>query len=691
MKLHVLVVAFVLASSAGGVSIENEALKLDFAAAEQGFAIRSVRNKLVGTSFVNPRMAPEPDFWRLVFTAANATGGVEALTLDNRCVCSERTVAHEEDTLRFSWKGCVLTPAEERVDVEASVKLPDGCAASRWEISVRCSSAKWALHDTVYPCFRRVAQPGAADVLLPHVGLGARLLKNFSGESRNLVCAWGEYPYPSYFPMMTAFMKEGGGVFIQADDPEARIKTLWVNDLDVEFRTPVENAGVVGKAAEGPRYAVTLAAFRGDWWQAARLYRNWALRQKWARKGPIASRDDFPRSMREPSFWYCRYLFGDTGRFLRFFERIHAEVPKLNMGIRWYKWHSGDMDTNFPEFLPALDGVGETGKALCDMGYTTMPYINARLWDTKLMSYAYAAKDLTRREDGLPHTEQWRGKPYGKHDFGIMCPFAHDWQDLLQRLAEESLAQTKCNALYYDQVGCAAPKLCHNVRHGHPIGGGRWWADGYRQILQRAHDAFAPRGIAITTEGTAECYMDVCDGFLATSVPTPEDVPFYLAVYSGHTIYFSGRFSPKVPFERAFPLMAREFVWGFANGWSEDWRGSKGIEERTIDAAVRLALERQRLSDFLVLGTLEGPLVAEEYGPSVPYTAWHALHSRQHEVEGHMPAVIGSWWRTADRSRRALIAVNVSDKPQTVRFRAPGNNDSKCVTLDAWATFSREF
>ena len=507
--------------------IENDVLRITFGAPEEGYAITSIESKMAGGArFIHADASTPSNFWAIVLSSVNSTGGIDRLALDNHVSAASKRVERNGDETRFIWAGIDLPGGETGVlDVTASVTLPPGDGESVWRLSVENRSARWALHDTAYPMLKGVMRPGEADVLLPHVGLGARLLKKFDGFSRNQVCCWGEYPYPSYYPMMTAFMVGGQGLMVYADDPDARMKTLWVNDLDVEFRTPVEDAGVVGKAAKGPRYAVRITAFKGDWWQVAKRYRNWALRQKWTAKGPIASRGDYPKSMYEPSLWFCRYLY-QTKNFSNLFARVHSEAPDVKFGVRWYKWHSGDMDTNFPEFLPARDGVGEVGEYLCGLGYVMMPYINARLWDSKLMSFAYAEKDMCRRENGSFYTEKWSGKPYGRHDFGIMCPAADAWRNLLHRLALESINQTKCNAIYYDQVGCASPRGCRNPAHGHPLEGGRWWADGYRDMVTRAHDVFASRNIAITTEGTAECYMDVCDGFLATSVPTAEDVPF---------------------------------------------------------------------------------------------------------------------------------------------------------------------
>ena len=672
-----------------GHVLENDALRIESASAEAGFGIVSIESKLGdGARFVYCDAMASSNFWALAFSRVGNDNSVRKVVIDNHVAAEVKRIEKNGDETRFVWQGIRLPDDDSGyVDVIASVVLPSGSNESEWRISVKNTSIKWALHDTSYPMLNKIVNPGEADALLPHVGLGARLLKKFDGKSRNLVCCWGEYPYPSYYPMMTAFMKDGQGLMVYADDPDARMKTLWINDLCVEFRTPIENAGVIGKAADGPGYGVKIGVFTGDWWQVAKRYRSWALKQKWTSKGPIKKRLDYPQNMHKPSAWFSRYQYGIDG-FKRFFENIHREASDLNLGVRWYKWHSGDMDTNFPEFLPARDGVGDVGEALCKLGYVMMPYINARIWDTKLMSYDYAKKDLCLKEDGSYYTEKWSGKPYGRHDFGIMCPFASDWQKLVHRLAIDSISQTKCNAIYYDQVGCASPRGCCNLNHGHPLVGGRWWADGYRMIFERAHKEFAPRGIAMTTEGTAECYMDVCDGYLATSVPTAEDVPFWTAVYSGYTTYFAARFnitsrfSEPVDFEHTYPLMAREFIWGFVNCWSDDWRGIKGLDSRKCDSFLAFARARQELKEYLTFGFLEGALNFAGDVYAVPYVTWESMHSRKNPKVATMPSVIGSWWTDSDRIKRALIGVNVSKEKQKVRFHLPkGIKNLESVSL----------
>ncbi len=667
--------------------LTNAAMEIHFAPADRAFAVERIVNKSVGhAGFVNGA-AKGAHLFRLEFSCVNSTGGVERVFVGDDLPCRAKSLRIENGTALIELKGYDLPGESNVVDVTASVTLQAADTGADWDIDVACRSAKWALAKTIYPCLRGVVKPGEADVLLPHMGLGATLHRNFDGNARKALCAWGEYECPSYFPMITAYMIGEAGLVIFPDDPDARIKKLWVNHRDLWYETPVENAGVVGRAASGPKYKVRTEVYRGDWWQAAKIYRKWAMRQKWCRRGPIITRADYPKTMKEPSIWFSHYWWGASG-FIRYFENIHREAPDVKVGVRWYDWSLPGFGI-YPEALPAKEGVDEVGEALKRLGYVAMPYINARIWDSILLSYNYAQKDMCMRPDGKPFTEQWGTKgAKGKRrrrDYGIMCPTCPDWQAVMRALASGTVEATSAAGVYYDQLGCAAPRECRNPAHGHPLGGGRWWTDGNREIMRQARQLLNPRGIAITTEGTAEYYMDDCDGFLVVTTPMPDEVPFFPAVYSGYTTYFGTRLASREPFELVFPLMAREFVSGLVNGWSDDWRGNPKVVKKNCDAAIMFARARQKYAEYFVYGSLLGELKALEPLPQVPYMAWSHLHRRKDPITAHLPAVVGTWWRTrGERPKEALIAVNVSDKPQTVRFNFPDRQGTGELTLSPY-------
>ena len=662
-----------------GQVVENDAICIRFGKPEEGFAITSVECKLGnGAKFVHSDAMAASNFWALVFTAPDGKGGFSKISVDNHSKSAARRIEKFGDETRFIWEGVCL-PGERigSVDVVASVALPSGMADSVWRISVENRSSKWALFETMYPRLRNVVRPGEADVLMPYENLGARLLKKYDGKSRNRQCQWGEFAYPGYYPPVAAFMIGDSGMYYAAEDPDARIKRMFVWDVDTWFTTPVENAGVVGKAAKDPGYPVVIGAFKGDWWQAAKRYRRWALKQKWAAKGPIATRTDFPKSMIEPSIWLSWYMETPQG-MSNWVSRVRKDMPDVTLGLRWYKWHSGGMCLNFPEYFPVKPKVPELSDYFRSCGITIMPYTNGRLWDTKLISFRYAESDACMKQDGGFYPDPYGGdKAYGRHDFAVMCPYAKNWQGAMSEFTERTLMEAGANAIYYDQVGCASYRLCFNPNHGHPVGGGSWWADGYRAFLKREHDRCAPKNIALTTEGTAECYMDVCDGQLVVTAASGEDVPFFPAVYSGYAIYFGTRQSARRAFDPTFAMMAREFTWGVVNGWSDDWYPNRwGTEKRTAEAAVAFARARERNRDVFVYGTLE-----DELRPIEPIEKrtfeWKQTWNKRCST-GEVAVVTGAWWK--DRAGKSVLsAVNITDDPQTVRFRVPDRKNG-CVS-----------
>ena len=672
---HGIAVAFALVLCPGvlcGVALDSGPLRLEFADVDRGYAPTGIVNRLSGeVRFLSGRMdAKRPDFWRMAFSRMNATGGVEKVALDNRSKAGSHRVDVSDGKLAFRWQGMDLPGENGVVDVIASIELPQGASASTWRISVANRSKVWGLRETDYPCLNNIVEPGEADVLLPHENLGARLLRRFDGNTQDRRHLWGYYEAPSAVPMVTAFMKNGSGLYVAAHDSGQRIKTMRQKDMCLWFNTPVENMGQAGRAADGPGYDVAVAAFRGDWWEAARMYREWALKQKWASKGPIAGRSDFPKAMAETDFWISFHLLKTIESFTNAIERIREGMDGANLGLRFYRWYAdcetGDMCLNFPENFPPRPGVKEVVARFRREGIVVMPYTNPHIYDALLESFNYVLPDACRREGGGWYSEPYAGGAYGRHDFAVMCPCAVRWQAVVDHYSDRIFREMDANAIYYDQVGCGPPRLCFASEHGHPAGGGGWWARGRHEYMESAHAKFSPRNIPVTFEGTGESFMDVCDGNLVVTRATAEDVPFFPAVYSGYAIYFGIRQNVRdQKFDAAFSLMAREFTWGVINGWNWDWpTRDKRIDPRCGDAARLFAHAHAAARDFLVYGSLEGDL-----NPVKPLERrtfdWRMRWRGDYYEHADLPVVQGTWWRDAAGRRKALVAVNLTDERQS--------------------------
>ncbi|MCQ2391066.1 MAG: DUF6259 domain-containing protein [Kiritimatiellae bacterium] len=662
-KLLVGVCGFVTSCAfAAPVLLENEAMAIRFSSAGSGFAVESIVNKVAGGAAFLSTGPKVSDFWEIQLTSDGGVQPRNTVRLQNHTPSRERLLEQVEGGYAFVWKGLSIPGGEkEAVDVRAEVRLPPGSAQSLWTISVENRSAKWALKETHYPCLRGVVKSGQADVLMPFKNLGARLHKAYDTEKG----AVGTFGYPGWYPMVAAYLQGEAGLYVAAHDPDGRNKSIvFGRGASVEFLTPVENSGCVGKAAEGPRYPVAVSVFKGDWWTAAHLYRDWALKQKWCAKGMMARRPDFPKAAAETDLW----ILGNGGpsSVSNQMVKARAALPGLDLAFHWYGWNVQPFDTHYPEFL-AQAGVRGVSAWMNDVGIRPMPYLNGRIWDQSLASAPYARVDACAKPDGTIQRER-----YANRDFAVMCPWTAGWRRTLVYNATNTVVQTSAGALYYDQITCSRPQLCFNPSHGHPLGGGSWWAEGYRQALQPIHAALSAKGIPLTSEGTAESWIDDVDALLNWTTPEADDVPFYPAVYSGYTVYFGtpvqGWDSP----ETLWALETRALLWGVAPGWVGHWTFNKGREDyaRNLLAIGRV---RHAARDFLAWGTLEGPLRFSEEVKTVPVT-WKVRKGKTEDFvvrTAEFPGVQGTWWRDATGGRTALVVANFAARPNAVSFVLP--------------------
>ena len=83
-------------------------------------------------------------------------------------------------------------------------------------------------------------------------------------------------------------------MYLACNDTQGNIKVLKTLKRDSGIRLGIAHAG--DWPTRGQRkleYEVLLGSFTGDWYDAADLYRDWTLRQKWAT--PLGKRGDIPK------------------------------------------------------------------------------------------------------------------------------------------------------------------------------------------------------------------------------------------------------------------------------------------------------------------------------------------------------------------------------------------------------------
>ena len=654
--------------SACAVTLENSVMQIHFADAAHGFAINGIVNrKADGARFVNGRVdSDRGSFWSLEFRRKTVAGTNETIWVNNLVPCAAKRIVDGENEKVFVWEGIKLPGSDASVDVSADVRLVEDGSA-KWRIRVDNDDAEWALGLVRYPVFAGVVKDREADVLIPTGNLGAKVVTNFvpitySTYHMRSPASWG--------PMVTAYMIGDAGLYIAAEDPEVRNKELFYWGRSFYFESPVENAGVPGKAASSPKFETTTACFKGDWWQAAKLYRKWALRQKWTLKGPIARRKDYPKAMAEVDIW-LRVLGRDYSKY----EQALKMWPDVNLGVRHYCWHAQKMDTCCPEYQ-ALEGVEKFWQKANADGTLVTPYVNGRLWDRKSRSFRYAMQDVCLKDDGSEWIEIYTPR------CAVMCPATVNWQEILYEMGMDVVEGLGAYGLYYDQIGVSRWEACRNPAHGHPLEGGSWWYDGYWRVLKNVRTRLAEKNAPLTSEGPCEMFIDLIDGALTVGRNhKSDDVPFLPAVYGGYTTYFcieeEADDDPKVVFARQIQGVMNGQVSG---SWDDKRLFDANPSKRTLaaqaDVLYRAAKLRKAAREYLAYGTLEDELRTLEPNEKVAFA--HQLTRRRKPgsppTTVDYPSIIGVVRENAGHDKAAVFAANVADATRNFSFKAPGTD-----------------
>jgi len=289
-----------------------------------------------------------------------------------------------------------------------------------------------------------------------------------------------------------------------------------------------------------------------------------------------------------------------------------------------------------------------------------MPYINGRLWDTALQDFKDTAiAAATKGEDGKPYIEE-----YGSGaKLAPMCPTQRLWQEKVQEIVLRLVTEVGVDGVYIDQIGAAAPRLCMDATHGHPLGGGHWWTqDGYWPLL-RELQAKLPAEKMITTECNAESYARYFDAYLTWHWQFQDMVPAFSAIYGGRVQLFSRAYNGDDQLAH-WMRIGQQLVFGEQLGWVDPAHILPHAE--TADFMRRAAQTRHRLLDFLARGRMARPPVVRGDIPKV--TADWAWSGKWVVTESALQK--GAWW--AQDGRLVLLLVNVSGEPLSVELDFDG-------------------
>ncbi|MBN2310774.1 MAG: hypothetical protein JXR94_17505, partial [Candidatus Hydrogenedentes bacterium] len=526
-----------------------------------------------------------------------------------------------------------------------------------------------------------------------------------------------EWQYPGHLSLqcMTLYQQDGPGLFAGTDDADAYVKRFCVFG-GVRGRLGLEvihlpEGGSKGEPRYETPYNVTLGAFEGDWFTAAERYRRWALEQPWAaqsrlRTGAGADWAD------ATGLWVW-----NRGRSEQVLEPAVAlqERAGLPVSVFWHWWHGCPYDIGFPEYLPPREGAESFRAAVRkahDAGVHAMVYMNQRLWGMTTESWTAqgAERYAVKGPDGKVHPEYYN--TFKRAPCASMCLGTPFWRNTYAGLAEEAVLDLGVDAIYMDQACLSL--ACYDPTHGHPIGGGTYWVNGFRMLQAdirercRAGDGAGGHpgsfNVVLAGEGCGEAWLPYLDLMLSLQVSMERyaapsawrPIPFFHAVYHGYAMFFGNyssltmppydelwpaEFAPEEPlklldtaFAQQFRLEhARAFVWG-QQPTIANFRPSH-FDERPAELAylIRLAKLRLEALEYLHLGTMLRPPAVPVADEEIDISRLSIYAGQKGALSQHRkpcPAVLASAWQASDGDVCVVVA-NVSDDPQRFTLALP--------------------
>ncbi|MBN1946507.1 MAG: hypothetical protein JW797_12610, partial [Bradymonadales bacterium] len=508
--------------------------------------------------------------------------------------------------------------------------------------------------------------------------------------------------YRQRYPVVRANMQlmsyrrgENNGLMaVFTQDPLGRIKELEC--LRDRPRTHEFHLSWTHYPDEGPGqvasftldFPARIVLTEGDWYDAARIYRTWATEQMWTGHGSLRGRPDRPEWLADVSMWFRAH--GDGPELAATLDEMRQTVFESTddppaIAVRYYDWHQIPFDNNYPEYFPAKEGVAQAIDQLWQEGIAVMPYINGQLWDRDTKSWLdlNALDFATRDRWGALVTETWAGQEHS-----VMCPYTSLWHTVQVDLATCILGDASCTylgavysglhapALYIDQVGETRPVMCH-AAHGsdpasqHPPGGVLTWVAGRRALMAdiRSLEGSLDREIFLSTEGGAEPYLDLFDGFLMLSSRDVIDkVPLWTAVYNEYIVNFTVGISAAElagTNSAARSKLAESFLFG-SQGSVYEWWIDCGAEPLQFEFITRLGLAWRAGSEYLAYGEMQRPpRLSGAY--DLLEELWQLTDSQYRQVLS--PSVRAAAYRADDGSIGLFVTnASLSEQPVTIEW-----------------------
>lgn len=656
------------------IQIKTSNIAIQLAAPNDGMGFVSIRHQTKDTEFLKRPGSPvEALIWKIELLSDLGKPG-EFITLDNRAA-SIRGAARDGGRWVLRWNGVKLPDGAGTLDVMVTAQEDPATGFTAWRINVKNHSNTQGIYRVIFPVAQlgRIGRTALDDYLIASsvegrslrnpIGLEGETEANYGASQLNTdgnqsIRGFGGIrphgiPYPSargqmqlnaYYEKASGGLyypseEKGAGLYLTPHDGQGYPKLFFFTPknaeqlLEFEVANFPDDSARPGLAYNMP-YPMLIGGFDGDWYDAARIYRQFALQQKWAAKGPLHARKDLPDWIKQTT----GVLRIQAGKQAIELQRMNQALKEFSspLTLMWYIWSKEDYSRphlkidgttaagSFPPRIPAADGFGETVAAMQAAGVHVFPYVNTRLWNVKEARYHEAEPHVKRTGDGQAVTSTW-GPPHG-FSAAHLCVQDVFWKNHLVNTVRDIARTYKVHGFYLDQGGEVRfggvhhDSGCYDRTHGHPLGVTKSLVDGERDrfaaMLQAVHEV-NPQ-IVFCAESGAECFIGEFANRMTQHSLWAGMIPLYGVVYHDYQTFHSGPTLLLAPRSKDDndPTPAMHIGWQLVRGDQLARLWTSSLDESTRAgplaqanlAFLRKAFEvRNRYGDFLSLGQMLRP------------------------------------------------------------------------------------
>jgi len=558
----------------------------------------------------------------------------------------------------------------------------------------------------------------AMEMTYPTLSVGNEKFDLFTTETSGIVTkdvGNKGYTYrgdPVYSMQYFAAYGNTGGIYYGIHDPHPFMKRYDVKAQDGKADILVYQVGENGNLPKNSFMLAGKCVWRvlyGDWYDASREYARFVRNEaEWVPKIDENGRPDTPEAFKDIPFWVCDYIPNSPSQGNNKPMKLSAgsdiydegywynavielkEMLGVPIAYHVYNWHSNPFNVNYPHFMPAKDEFIKGLVELKKHGILVTPYINALSWETRdsfdgsfEVTFDNTGGALSvKNEDGSVLVS-----PYPQtHDDGVSvllastCPTTKTWQNIIKDVATEMESTLDIDGIYFDQISASHGSPCYDKTHGHPLGGGRHWCDGYRELMKPIIES-KPEGAFYFSEDNTEEFMNLFDGFLTWRWLMNEAVPAFPAVYAGYVQMLGrnqlGEKKEDVEFFKC--MLSKSFLYGQQLGWVKADLIYSEEKLRFLKTVVRERYKYSRL--FNCSEMLRPPRIESSIAPKYTPAAMHFTE------EVKMDQVYAGAWQHRAKDKTVVFIINSAKEDSEYKLSF-NNNEYK---LDTAALESQGF